>query len=198
MKKLLQNKLAGLLLIFNGAVCLLFQDHVYNLLPTLCGVILLMEGVLKFMEGIKVKSYRKLEENQMETSLMLFIVGLGVLWEQQNALFTVGIFWGLWGMVKAIHSLNHGLYHYHHDKPYLASIAKAIVECVLSTLLIFDPFHNIHHHILILGVELIFEGCVEIYAHSTAKPQYTYEPHPDLEEEILDQETVAAIHEEIF
>lgn len=191
MKKLLHSQLASLLLIFNGAVCLLFQDHVYNLLPTLCGIIILMEGVLKLMEGIEVKSYKKLEHNQMETSVVLFIVGLGVLWEQQNALFTVGIFWGLWGMIKAIHSLNVGLYNYHHDKPFLGSIAKAIVECVLSFLLIFDPFHNIHHHILILGVELIFEGCMEFVDHRP-KHQYTYEPHPDLleEEEDLEEELV--------
>lgn len=40
-------------------------------------------------------------------------------------------------------------------------MSKAIIEFVLSSILIFDPFSKIAEHVVILGLELVLEGVSE-------------------------------------
>ncbi|MFI3210722.1 MAG: DUF308 domain-containing protein [Peptostreptococcaceae bacterium] len=91
------DKIGNLLLIINGLICLFFSHHVLTLLPTICGCIILVKGITKFVVGIESKEYRSLEKINFEKSIAIIAIGLGILFKQEDALFVVGVFWGtLW------------------------------------------------------------------------------------------------------
>ena len=162
MKSRILDYVSSSLIIVNGVMCLLYRDKVLFLLPILCGIILLIKGIIKFIKGIKEKDYKSLEKDNMEKSLILIAIGIGVLIKRSDALFIVGMFWGLHGLIKASNYLNIALYNFFNKGKWIAILCKAIIEFGLSVVLVFDPFGKIGHHIVILGLELIFDGFMEI------------------------------------
>ena len=85
----------------------------------------------------------------------------GIIIRQSDALFIVGVFWGLEGLNKATNYLNEGLYYFTRKEKFIFPMSKAIIEFVLSSILIFDPFSKIAEHVVILGLELVLEGVSE-------------------------------------
>ncbi|MDO5516161.1 MAG: hypothetical protein Q4F66_01325 [Clostridium sp.] len=147
--------------ILNGVICILFTEDVLNFLPTICAIAMMSIGVTRFISGLKNKDYLSLEQVDMEKSIVIFIVGIGVMIRQENALFIVGVFWGLHGLLKASNYLNEALYYMSIKEKFLVSLFKAVIELILSIILIFDPFSSIEHHIVILGVEIIMDTILE-------------------------------------
>lgn len=164
MKKTIGEKINAILIILNGIICLIFHNHILNLLPTLCALVIILEGLVQFVEGIKNKDYASLEKINLEKSIVFMAIGIGILFRQNNALFIIGIFWGLSGLSKATHSLNVTLYNIFHKEKFLLTAVKSILEFSLSLLLIFDPYHSVGHHVIILGLELLLEGCSELFS----------------------------------
>ena len=162
MKKTLWNKISSILIIVNGILCLTFSEHILSLLPTLCGTILLIKGLIQFIEGIKNKDYAHLEQMDLEKSIISIAVGIGILFRQNEALFIVGMFWGLSGLIKSASSFNIVLYNIYNKKKFITLLIEAIVEFILSLILIFDPFGSVGHHIVILGLELILDGSMDL------------------------------------
>jgi len=150
------------LVILNGLICIIYGDKLMPLLPIICGTILLTKGIIQLIEGIASKDYCSLEKIKMEQSFIAIAIGLGVLIKRRDALFIVGIFWGLSGLVKSASYLNVALYKLFNKDKWILILAKAIVQFSLSLVLIFDPFGKLGHHIIILGIELVFDGTMEI------------------------------------
>lgn len=163
MKSNLWRKLAAALVTVNGILCLLYTDSMLTLLPTVSAGVILANGLTRFIQGVKNRDYASLEGVDMERSLVAIAIGAGILVMQDEALFIVGMFWGLSGLLKAAESLNRGLYNKCAGKKYLLILFKAAVEFTLSLMLIFDPFTAVGHHVVLLGLELIFEGGVELF-----------------------------------
>lgn len=149
------------LVILNGIICLVYEEKLVSLLPMICGIILLLKGLVQCIEGIKDKDYLSLEKMNLEKSFILIAIGIGVLIKGNEALFIVGMFWGLHGLIKSANYLNIALYKFFNKGKWIGILIKAIVEFSLSFVLVFDPFGKIGHHIIILGLELIFDGCME-------------------------------------
>ena len=162
MKSKILDYVSSSLIIVNGVMCLLYRNELIFLLPIICGLILLIKGIIQFIKGIKNEDHKSLEQNNMEKSLILIAIGMGVLIKRNDALFIVGMFWGLHGLVKASNYLNIALYNFFHKGKWIAILFKFIIEFSLSLVLVFDPFGKIGHHIVILGLELIFDGTMEI------------------------------------
>lgn len=158
--KKLEHLGAGLV-ILNGAICLIYGERLISLLPIICGTILLTKGIMQFIEGIKDKDYESLEKMNLEKSFILISIGIGVLIKRNDALFVVGMFWGLHGLIKAAEYLNIALYNFFSKGKWIGILIKAIIEFSLSFVLVFDPFGKLGHHIIILGLELIFDGFME-------------------------------------
>lgn len=150
------------LVILNGIICVAYGEKLLFLLPIICGAILLIKGFIQCFEGIKDKDYVDLEKTNLEKSFILIAIGIGVLIKRNEALFVVGMFWGLHGLIKAANYLNVALYNFFNKDKWIGIFFKAIVEFSLSLLLVFDPFAKVGHHIIILGLELIFDGTVEL------------------------------------
>ena len=164
-------KFGGFLILLVGIVCIAFPDAVYVMLPFVFGTLLLVEGLIRLIEGIKKRDYAFLEGNDLEQGAIVLAVGIGILIYQDEALFLVGGFWGLWGLMNAAKSLNVGMYHLYHKKPAGIVLLKGIIEAIISFILIFDPVTNMHHHILILGIELIFEGITALFEKKFEKEE---------------------------
>ena len=156
------SKISSILLIINGLICLAFTDHVLNLLPTICGVIILIKGVIQFFQGIRDKDYASMEQVNLEKSIVSIAIGIGILIKQDEALFIVGVFWGLSGLLKSVNYFNEILYNIVNKGKYALLSVRTIVEFILSLILIFDPFKNVAHHIIILGLDLLLEGGIEL------------------------------------
>lgn len=154
--------ISSILSIANGILFIMFSEHILNYLPTISGLIMIVSGIVGFIAGIKNKDYSSIEQKGMEKSIVVFVIGVGILIRQENALFIVGIFWGLHGLVKATNYLNVALYHISRKEKFLADLCKWIVEFVLSVILIFDPFSSVGHHIVILGVEIILDTVLDL------------------------------------
>ena len=163
------NYIESILIVVNGSICLIYGDKLLPLLPIICGGILLIKGFIQCIEGIKYKDYASLEKNNLEKSFILIAIGLGVLIKRNDALFIVGMFWGLHGLVKAANYLNVALYNFFNKDKWISIIFKALIEFCLSFVLVFDPFGKIGHHIIILGLELIFDGTMEIISKAKSK-----------------------------
>ena len=128
MKRGIGAYISAILIILNGVICIVNHQQIYKWIPSLCGAILLIKGIII---------------------------------RQSDALFIVGVFWGLEGLNKATNYLNEGLYYFTRKEKFIFPMSKAIIEFVLSSILIFDPFSKIAEHIVILGLELVLEGVSE-------------------------------------
>lgn len=146
----------------NGALCILYAEHIYSFLPTICAFVLLYIGIAKCVSGIRSKDYQRLGAQDFEISIVLMAVGTGIMIRQDKALFIVGVFWGLWGLYKAVDAFDAAFYGFFHRKRFLPEFIAGMLQLVLSLLLLFDPESNMGHHIIILGMELILEGILEI------------------------------------
>lgn len=153
---------SSFLVVINGVICVTYGDKLLPLLPLICGMVLLLKGITQLVEGIINKDYESLEQNNLEKSFISIAIGIGVLIKKSEALFIVGMFWGLHGLIKSSNYLNTALYNFCKKEKFAFLLFKAIVEFGLSIVLIFDPFGKIGHHIVILGLELIFDGSMEI------------------------------------
>ena len=153
--------ISSILVIVNGLICIVYGNKLLPLLPIVCGSILLVKGLIQLSEGIVNKDYASLEKTNMEKSFISIAIGLGVLIKRSDALFIVGMFWGLHGLIKSSNYLNIALYNFHNRDKWILVLIKAIVEFGLSVALIFDPFGKLGHHIVILGLELLFDGTME-------------------------------------
>ena len=92
------------------------------------------------IEGIRAKDYATLEGKKFERAIVIIAIGIGIIIRQSDALFIVGVFWGLEGLNKATNYLNEGLYYFTRKEKFIFPMSKAIIEFVLSSILIFDPF----------------------------------------------------------
>ena len=144
MKRGIGAYISAILIILNGVICIVNHQQIYKWIPSLCGAILLIKGIIMLIEGIRAKEYATLEGKKIE-----------------RALFIVGVFWGLEGLNKATNYLNEGLYYFTRKEKFIFPMSKAIIEFVLSSILIFDPFSKIAEHVVILGLELVLEGVSE-------------------------------------
>lgn len=165
--------LSASLTILNGLICIIYGEKILLLLPIICGSILLLKGLVQLIEGIRDKDYKSLEKTNLETSFILIAIGLGILFKRSDALFIVGMFWGIHGLVKSSNYLNIALYNFCHKERWIAILIKSIIEFGLSLILVFDPFGKLGHHIFILGLELVFDGTIDFMSKYKSKKGLT-------------------------
>ncbi|WP_297634962.1 DUF308 domain-containing protein [uncultured Clostridium sp.] len=153
---------AACITLLNGFICIMYGEKLLPIVPIICGGTLVIKGIVKAIEGIKEKDYLSLERMDLENSFILIAVGIGILIRRNDALFIVGAFWGLHGLTKAAQYLNIASYNIFNKQKWILKLIRGITEFILSIILIFDPFGSIGHHIIFLGIELIFTGAMEI------------------------------------
>ena len=171
MKKRIWDYISAILVILNGVICIFYYEEVYKLVPTICSLVLLLKGIIMMIKSIKEKDYTSLEGKKFERSIILIAIAIGIFIRQNDAIFIVGVFWGLSGLNKAANYLNEALYYFYKKEKYILIFIKSIVEFVLSFILIFDPFSKIVEHLAILGLELVLEGTLELVSLNKGKEE---------------------------
>lgn len=169
MKRKNLNYIMCFFILINGLICVIYEEKLLPIVPVVCGVCLLIEGIIKGIEGFRGKDYLSLERMDLETGLILIVVGIGILIRGNDSLFIVGIFWGLFGLKKSAKYLNEASYNFFNKEKWKLKSIKGIIEFVLSIILIFDTFGSIGHHIMFLGVELIVIAIIEIINQTKKK-----------------------------
>lgn len=156
------KRLNSILVIANGVICIMFSEELLYLLPVICALVIVIKGAVGTVRGIQNKDHISLDSKGLEQSIVLLALGIGMLIKQEKDLFIVGIFWGLHGLKKSSEYLNEAFYNHYRKKRYFTLLLKSVVEFVLSIMLIFDPYTNIGHHVVILGIELILDSVFEL------------------------------------
>jgi len=141
-----------------GIVCIFFTDQIHSALPYILGSVMLALGVIDTGRGILTKEHLRRDTKLTANGIVFFLLGIVVLCNRGNADHLIGAIWGTLGLVKGSEELNRAIYRFAHKEHYLGKLLRAGIELLLGFLLLIDPVSSIHHHLFILGLELISMG----------------------------------------
>ena len=145
---------AMLVLPLVGVGCLAFPDIAEEVLPYFLGVPMALSGAGSI---VAVARERDVEagRSSVGASIVLVVLGLVTIVHGAKSTMFIGIIWGLLGLYKAAGEFDEIIDAVKGKEPFLFSLAVCVFELVLAVLLILNPFANIEHHLILLGLELI-------------------------------------------
>lgn len=138
-----------------GILCLFFTDLIHHGLPYILGTAMLLLGVLDIFRGILTEEYKNYETKLTANGIVFLILGLVILFNRHNVDNLIGAIWGTLGLLKGAEELNEAICSLAHKEKFISKTLRAAIELALGILLLMDPAANIHHHLFILGLELI-------------------------------------------
>ena len=141
-----------------GFLCLFFTDQIHHGLPYILGTAMLLLGLLDIFRGILTEEYKKHETKLTANGIVFVVLGLVILFNRHNIDNLIGAIWGTLGLLKGAEELNEAICSMAHKEKFISKTLRAAVELVLGILLLMDPAANFHHHLFILGLELITTG----------------------------------------
>lgn len=144
--------LAMLLFPLVGLVCLAGSEEVAYSLPYVLGGLMVFSG---FGSLFAATRDRDQERTTVGTAIVMVVLGAVSIANGASSLNFIGIMWGLLGLTKGAEELDVVLKKFKAREPYALTFALAVFELVLAVLLIMNPFANIGHHVIVLGLELI-------------------------------------------
>lgn len=152
------RKILSLSVSATGIICFLYTDHVHNALPYILGIAMIGLGVVDTLRGIVTKEYAHRETKLTANGIMFLLLGIVILVNRTNADSLIGSIWGTLGLLKGAEELNEAIYCCTQKEHFLGKTLRAAIELVLGFLLLIDPISNMHHHLTVLGLELITTG----------------------------------------
>lgn len=137
-----------------GIGCLLFPAVAEEAVPYFLGVPMVLSGAGSI---VAVARERSLEagRNSVGTAIVMCVAGALIAVHGAKSTLFVGIVWGLMGLYKAAGEFDGIIESIKRKEPFALSLALCVFQLVLAVLLVLNPFANIEHHLLLLGVELI-------------------------------------------
>lgn len=152
------RKILSLSVSATGIICFLYTDHVHNALPYILAIAMIGIGIADTLRGVMTKEYTRRETKLTANGMMFLLLGIVILVNRANADSLIGSIWGTLGLLKGAEELNEAIYYYAKKEHFLGKMMRAGIELVLGFLLLIDPISNMHHHLTILGLELIATG----------------------------------------
>ena len=125
-----------------GVSCLLFPALAEEALPWYLGVSMVVSAIGSIVAVVG-------------SAIVLCVLGLVIIVHGANSTVFIGIVWGLLGLQKAARTFDGIFSDIRHKRPFAVALAFCVLQFVLSVLLILNPFANIEHHLIVLGIELI-------------------------------------------
>ncbi len=146
--------IALLLLPLIGLGCVLLPGDIVHALPYVLGVVMTVSGVASITAGVRS---RRIEggRHSIGTGLVMSVVGVVAFLQGSDSINYIGVIWGVLGLLKAAHGFDDALHHAAAHERFAFILAFAVFNLVVSVLLVLNPFANIDHHIIVLGVELL-------------------------------------------
>lgn len=152
------RKILALSFVVTGALCLLFTDWVHDALPYILGCVMAVKGIIDTARGFLTKEHAKRETKLTANGIVFFVLGIVILIHRANVDNLIGAIWGTLGLLKGSEELNEAIYCCAHKERFVGKMIRAAIELLLGFLLLIDPISNMHHHLFILGLELITAG----------------------------------------
>lgn len=149
--------LASLLMVV-GIICVFYTEHFQKLLPILLGSIMMTLGIFDIIRGVKTGEYKKRETKLTSNGVVNLILGIVILYRQSDSYIIIGVIWGTLGLIKGSEELNKAICSMSEKSPFIKEMIGAVVELILGLLMLIEPIANLHHHIILLGLELIVTG----------------------------------------
>ncbi len=149
-----------ILMILTGIFLFFYNENVLEMIPSVLGIMLILASFGLLAKSLMRGEYHFKEKSDIGAAVVAFILGFGIFFRQEDAVFIIGLFWGIYGLLEAADELNEAIERFTNGKPGFKSLIESIVGFTLSTMLVFEPNENIEHHILILGIELVWEGFI--------------------------------------
>lgn len=155
---ILAARILAVLLGAQGVLCVLFRDYVHSVFPYILGVIMVIIGLSDLYRGIKTQEYKRVETKLTSNGIVMLLLGVIILVPRENADDIIGSVWGAIGLFKGSEELNVAIYQKFAGEPFVWKAVHAVVELLLAVVLLLDPLVSVKHHILILGLELIWHS----------------------------------------
>lgn len=147
----------NLLLLAEGILIIIFYNHILGVLHWVVGSTTVVLGAVGLVCACFSKKPHPKREVKFVTSFVLTVVGIIIMVQRENSAATIGIIWGLIGLVKG-GSKFCDFAAAVRDKDYLEAapdFLQSAAEVALSIALLYNPYENIGVHIIILGAELV-------------------------------------------
>lgn len=138
----------------------------YRALPYIVGIFLNILGFCSLARGILTGEYRDPETKLTSNGVVYLVLGAVILWHHANADTMIGSIWGILGLIKGSEVLNEAICGMAARKPFAGKMIQAAIEVALGILLLVKPAESVHHHVFLLGLELVIVGwqiTIELY-----------------------------------
>lgn len=141
-----------------GVACVAATKYLLLWLSYIVGSFMALIGVLQFISAIRNKEYVQTNSNKTAGSLILIALAVMILIDHDWADAFIPIVWGVIGLVEGAHAFNHAFSRISRGMRCSYYMVKGIIEVVLAFLLLYEPAHHITLHIIVFGVNLMFDG----------------------------------------
>lgn len=145
-----------------GAFCIITTivkyDIVKAVLSYIVGAFMAVIGVIQFISALRHKEYKHTKSNKTAGSLVLIALAVMILIDHDWADTFIPIVWGVIGLFEGAHAFNHAFSRISNGMRCSYYIVKGIIELVLAFLLLYEPVHHLRLHIIVFGVNLVFDA----------------------------------------
>lgn len=144
--------------VFCIVVSIVKYDIILAVLSYMVGAFMALIGLLQLISAIKRKEYRHTNTNKTAGSLVLIALAVMILIDHEWSMSIIPIIWGVIGLFEGAHAFNHAFARISDGRRCSYYIVKGIIELVLAFLLLYEPVHHLKLHIIVFGVNLVFDA----------------------------------------
>ena len=147
-----------------GVLCVSITEQIIVVLPYLVGGMMILLGLIQFIYALVKREYRSVNTNKTATSLIIIALGIMIILQhvdpENNPITFISVVWGILGLLEGAYALNRAFKKISDSERCIFYILKAVVECTIAFLLLYNPSdHNVHNfHIIVFGVNLIVDS----------------------------------------
>ncbi len=153
----LYKKIRAALFVLLGLLTFLFNKAIEEKINYVIGAVMILYGIDILLEDI-LESKLSLHHTRLSEYLVLFILGIITIILGKDNLDLTCIIWAIWSIDRETIEISHKVLHNtDHLVSCIVNGIESIVVIILSALLITNPHHHCHLHVLLLGIELILE-----------------------------------------
>ena len=162
----------SVLIIISGIICIFFTDSLHKILPFLIATLMICLGTFDIIQGFRTGEYKSPETKLTSNGFMFLILGIVIFCYKTSSYTIIGAIWGTVGLIRGSEKLNTAICYISRKSPYIVELLSALIEFVLGILLLSEPSNNLHHHIVLLGMEAIVTGLHYIHTFNNSSKSY--------------------------
>jgi uncharacterized membrane protein HdeD (DUF308 family) len=141
-----------------GITILVLHSYIGSVFSYIVGSFMAVIGLGQFIFAIRTKEYAQTNSNKTAMSLILMALAVLIIVEKDSANTIVAIAWGFLGLLEGAHAFNHAFSRIAKSQRCTYFLVKGLIEVVLAFLLLHDPINHLGLHIIVLGVNFVFDA----------------------------------------